>query len=388
MTDKSNKRKPDSSERQAKRNRNYERMLYRAIGNFILNSVNLWFITVDFYHADDDITDSGLLWRKWQTLLRKWRYHVPTLEYCAVCSGGASGRNTHFHIVASAPLTADTSGLDVDCREVDTSELSRNQLANYMRKNAEQDCYYLSQRWRKSGNFERWSNPLIYYMHPKTALLFTSGHNTHKTPFLSEGHPMQKLTQLHLFDDKHNVSYHAENECPDNAVNTSENAYASPDLKVCVMCRQALPNTNAYFSRNGKRLRTDCKFCARLGYTASKANRRATNGTIDKWQLREVIERQADKRTSGGIVRTVYDFWTRKPIDLFGDAWHVDHIMPLALGGTNTIDNVCITLADINTRKGDRRTLQWLRYLECQGYKHPLFVLLPDRMSPLPIASP
>jgi 5-methylcytosine-specific restriction endonuclease McrA len=42
---------------------------------------------------------------------------------------------------------------------------------------------------------------------------------------------------------------------------------------------------------------------------------------------------------------------TSAPI-YYGDDLHYDHIIPLAVGGSDTIDNIQVTHADANRRKG------------------------------------
>jgi len=46
-----------------------------------------------------------------------------------------------------------------------------------------------------------------------------------------------------------------------------------------------------------------------------------------------------------------------------GDNYHIDHIMPLALGGTNTDDNVQLLRAECNLRKGAMHPDEWRKNL-------------------------
>lgn len=46
-----------------------------------------------------------------------------------------------------------------------------------------------------------------------------------------------------------------------------------------------------------------------------------------------------------------------------GDDYHVDHIMPLALGGLNTDDNVQLLRAECNLAKGAKHPDEWRKIL-------------------------
>jgi 5-methylcytosine-specific restriction endonuclease McrA len=46
-----------------------------------------------------------------------------------------------------------------------------------------------------------------------------------------------------------------------------------------------------------------------------------------------------------------------------GNNYHVDHIMPLALGGTNTDDNVQLLRAECNMRKAAKHPDKWRKIL-------------------------
>ena len=51
-----------------------------------------------------------------------------------------------------------------------------------------------------------------------------------------------------------------------------------------------------------------------------------------------------------------------------GDNYHLDHIMPLALGGTNTDDNVQLLLARCNLQKGAKHPDEWRKILAQKSY--------------------
>ena len=51
-----------------------------------------------------------------------------------------------------------------------------------------------------------------------------------------------------------------------------------------------------------------------------------------------------------------------------GSNYHLDHIMPLALGGTNTDDNVQLLRAECNLRKGAMHPDEWRKNLLHKSY--------------------
>jgi hypothetical protein len=51
-----------------------------------------------------------------------------------------------------------------------------------------------------------------------------------------------------------------------------------------------------------------------------------------------------------------------------GDDYHLDHIMPIALGGTNTDDNVQLLIARCNLRKSAKHPDEWRRILGHESY--------------------
>ena len=51
-----------------------------------------------------------------------------------------------------------------------------------------------------------------------------------------------------------------------------------------------------------------------------------------------------------------------------GDNYHLDHIMPLALGGTNTDDNVQLLIAKCNLRKSAKHPDEWRKILSAESY--------------------
>lgn len=44
----------------------------------------------------------------------------------------------------------------------------------------------------------------------------------------------------------------------------------------------------------------------------------------------------------------------------YGAKWHIDHRIPLAKGGSNSADNICISCPDCNLRKNDKLPGEWI----------------------------
>ena len=50
--------------------------------------------------------------------------------------------------------------------------------------------------------------------------------------------------------------------------------------------------------------------------------------------------------------------------DMLGDDYHLDHIMPIALGGTNDESNLQLLKADCNMRKGAMHPDEWRKIIQ------------------------
>jgi 5-methylcytosine-specific restriction endonuclease McrA len=84
-------------------------------------------------------------------------------------------------------------------------------------------------------------------------------------------------------------------------------------------------------------------------HAAKDAKRRQASGRLSKGIVEELLIRQ----------RGLCACCKR---DL-GSDYHIDHIMPIALGGTNTDDNVQLLLAECNMRKGAKHPDEWRKTL-------------------------
>jgi RNA polymerase-binding transcription factor DksA len=85
-----------------------------------------------------------------------------------------------------------------------------------------------------------------------------------------------------------------------------------------------------------------------------EAKRRGAHGKLSKGIEQRLFEAQFGLCVCCG-----------KPL---GDDYHLDHIMPLALGGTNTDDNVQLLLAKCNLRKSAKHPEEWRRILLAESY--------------------
>ena len=81
-------------------------------------------------------------------------------------------------------------------------------------------------------------------------------------------------------------------------------------------------------------------------------------------QNRRARERSAVGKISAGLVGRLFDLQKGKcaccklPL---GDDYHVDHIMPLALGGTNTDDNIQLLRARCNRQKNAKHPIDFMQ---------------------------
>lgn len=79
---------------------------------------------------------------------------------------------------------------------------------------------------------------------------------------------------------------------------------------------------------------------------------------------RRARKREVGGRLSGGIAKRLFKLQRgkctccSKPL---GDDYHLDHIMPLALGGTNTDDNVQLLRAECNRSKYAKHPVDYMR---------------------------
>lgn len=129
----------------------------------------------------------------------------------------------------------------------------------------------------------------------------------------------------------------------------------------CARCGVTKPKTSAYFApgvmrRDGTRaLKTRCRDCEKETYNAwSKVNPETTRARAHARRARLVA---ASGRHSGADVKQQYKrqqgvcYWCKVPLN--GD-FHVDHLIPLAKGGTNGPENIVCACPTCNLSKADK----------------------------------
>lgn len=165
-------------------------------------------------------------------------------------------------------------------------------------------------------------------------------------------------------------------------------------MKTCSKCGEAKPV--AGFSKDSRKrdgLCSQCKACDRIANAAwSKANPERKKAKNAKWyadnpermkelkanwqadnpEARRVSRqnRRARKRDGGGklsnglpdrlikLQRGKCACGCKQPL---GDDYHLDHIMPIALGGTNTDDNMQLLRATCNLQKSAKHPVDFMQ---------------------------
>lgn len=87
---------------------------------------------------------------------------------------------------------------------------------------------------------------------------------------------------------------------------------------------------------------------------ASRHTRRARNKNAEGTYTDSDIQRLFDEQEGRCCYCGITLFWSI-PYDI-----HIDHIQPLARGGTNYPDNLALSCADCNLSKGDKTLEEWL----------------------------
>lgn len=150
-------------------------------------------------------------------------------------------------------------------------------------------------------------------------------------------------------------------------------------VRTCTVCGQEKPANRANYHANGRGgYRGECSACWQFKNAALHANYRAKLlGQTERLSPQDI---QSAYAAAAG-----YCYWTQAPL---GSAWQLDHIIPLSSGGRNTPDNICITTAKTNRRKGSKVLMTWLSELAAHGYEHELAagLELPKQLE-LPIAA-
>ena len=113
-------------------------------------------------------------------------------------------------------------------------------------------------------------------------------------------------------------------------------------------------NTKSWQERNKDKFSASTKKWAsnnKEAVRAIKKNRRlrkSTTGLLSNSIIKNLLELQRGKCACG----------CKKPL---GNNYHLDHIMPLALGGTNTDDNIQLLRAECNLRKSAKHPIDFMQ---------------------------
>lgn len=104
---------------------------------------------------------------------------------------------------------------------------------------------------------------------------------------------------------------------------------------------------------------------------AYDAARHAANPEANriKWQNRRARKRESGGTLSKGLAERLFQLQRGKCAcgckQPLGDNYHRDHIIPLALGGTNTDDNMQLLTATCNLSKGAKHPID---FMQSRGY--------------------
>jgi 5-methylcytosine-specific restriction endonuclease McrA len=298
------------------------------MGNLALNGIMLYFITIALESVTGDYDDDwNQLIERWQNLSRVWKRQAGKIEYCQLAVNGA--HKPHYHIIATSPIEPHKGtfyGLDVDCRLIGHNADDRSKLASYVAKNMKNVPHHLSRHFTYSRMFRWWANPALKHL----------------------ARPEIRDTSVDVY----------------MAQTTTKLTY-----KPCSRCGITLPKSTLYFQQNGKPdLRGYCRKCQKISDMVINANRTARHygvpGTLSYDDIEQLFERarRGNKylESDRGELLDYYDCV-------------LDHEHPLSKNGANTIDNVRITSAHINSKKRDKTPIQWAYELHAMGIR-----VLPD----------
>lgn len=170
------------------------------------------------------------------------------------------------------------------------------------------------------------------------------------------------------------------------------------ELKTCSKCKTAKPATefcNRAKSKDG--LSAWCKACSYMAHAVwQKANREkhkantakwrannperckaSTRASVAKWSLanpealrvkshnRRALKRENGGRLSAGLAERLFTLQRGKCAcgckQPLGTDYHMDHRMPLALGGTNTDDNIQLLRKLCNQQKCAKHPVEFMQ---------------------------
>lgn len=234
------------------------------------------------------------------------------LAYALVLARADNGL-PHAHVLLiNPPELPPENTLDIDAQEVGKLDQDAKRITRYMAK--QQLLSSVSQARRRSQAFYALANP-----------------------------------ELRLFLDSE-----------------QQERWLSGNTRCCPVCGRVLPLSQAFFRRSGSKsggYRARCKECQLFETAAQDANARAAlagvPGRLTAHELQELWHAQ-----QGRCYYTQEQLSTRTR--------SLDHIQPLASGGSNALDNVCWTARRTNARKARKHEREYVAVLCKSGIPSPL----------------
>ena len=147
-------------------------------------------------------------------------------------------------------------------------------------------------------------------------------------------------------------------------------------MKTCTKCGETKPvNEFCKDARQRSGLHPSCKECRSIVIAKwQKANPQKANAKSAKWreanpESRRIYQQNRRERANGGklshgIAAKLFNLQRGKctccgkPL---GNDFHLDHIVPLSLGGTNTDDNMQLLRARCNLQKNKKHPVDFMQ---------------------------
>jgi hypothetical protein len=294
-------------------------VIWRTMSNLRLHGVPLFWITIslDSPLTADGIDNNSELRQAWSKVIDKTKRVHADMQYFKLTVGASE---PHIHCVSTHELEG-INGLDIDSQLIGSTADDISKVVNYLGRNMKELAPFVSSRVSKSNDFKAWSTPDIFYM-------------------------LHSPVDIYSTFDQHGTR-----------------KVIVPTLRECRKCDNKLPLTSQYFNRSNKRFRYECKKCWQVTNAAIKMNLRTSHG---KQATRDtVLALRAMQSDDNG---TLYDYYDGTPREYY--ELTVDHKISVKNGGTNAIENLCLTTRKNNNDKGSMTYSAWLATLYAKGIDH------------------